>query len=166
MILHIYTIIHVIISLAGILTGFVVLFGLLARKQLRDWTKWFLITTIATSVTGFFFPFHGLTPAYTVGAISLVVLGLAWFARYSRQLHGRWRWVYIITAMIALYLNVFVAIVQSFLKIPALHALAPTQTESPFQITQRVTLVLFVVLTIAAVVRFHPGSAPTADGRA
>jgi hypothetical protein len=140
--------------------------GLLARKRLDGWTKWFLVTTIATSVTGFFFPFHGFTPAYTVGAISLVVLGLAWFARYSRQLHGHWRWVYIVTAMIALYLNVFVAIVQSFLKIPALHALAPAQTEPPFQITQLVTLALFFILTIAAIVRFHPDSVPTADGRA
>jgi hypothetical protein len=165
MILHIYTIIHVIISLVGILTGLVVLFGLLARKRLDGWTKWFLVTTIATSVTGFFFPFHGLTPGYPVGAISLVVLGLAWFARCSRHLAGPWRWVYVVTAMIALYLNVFVAIVQSFLKIPALHALAPTQTEPPFQIAQLVTLALFVVLTIAAVVRFHP-DARSAEVRA
>jgi hypothetical protein len=160
-ILHIYTIIHVVISLVGILAGLVVLCGLLARKRLDRWTKWFLVTTIATSVTGFFFPFHGLTPGYPVGAISLVVLGLAWFARYSRQLHGNWRWVYIVTAMIALYLNVLVAIVQSFLKIPALHTLAPTQAEPPFQTTQLVSLALFVILTIAAVVRFHPDARST-----
>ena len=156
MILHIYTVIHVIISLVGILTGLVVLLGLLARKRLDGWTKWFLVTTIATSVSGFFFPFHGLTPGYPVGAISLVVLGLAWFARYSRQMIGPWRWAYIVTAMIALYLNVFVLIVQCFLKIPALHVLAPTQSEPPFQIAQLVTLVLFVILTIVSVVRFHP----------
>lgn len=158
MILQIYTIIHVIISLVGILTGLVVLLGLLAGNRLDSWTKWFLVTTILTSVTGFFFPFHGLTPAYTVGAISLIVLGLAWFARCSRQLAGAWRWIYVVTAMIALYLNVFVLIVQSFLKIPALHALAPTQTEQPFQIAQLVTLALFVLLTIVAIIRFHPGA--------
>jgi hypothetical protein len=165
MILHIYTIIHVIISLVGIFTGLVVLLGLLAGNRLDGWTKWFLVTTIATSVTGFFFPFHGFTPAYAVGAISLVVLGVAWFARYSRQMAEPWRWVYIVTAMIALYLNVFVLIVQSFLKIPALHALAPTQTEPPFQMAQRVTLVLFVLLTIAAVVRFHPDSTLPAENQ-
>jgi hypothetical protein len=128
MILHLYTIIHVVISLVGILTGLVVLLGLLANQRLDLWTKWFLITTIATSVTGFFFPFHSFTPAYGVGAISLVVLGLAWFAYCSRHLVGGWRWVYVVTAMIALYLNVFVGIVQSFLKILPLHALAPTRS--------------------------------------
>jgi hypothetical protein len=166
MILQVYTIIHVIISLVGILTGLVVLVGLLAGNRLDWWTKWFLVTTILTSVTGFFFPFHGFTPAYAVGAISLVVLALAWFARYSRQMLGPWRWLYVITAMIALYLNVFVLIVQSFLKIPNLHALAPTQTEPPFQMAQLVNLVLFVLLTIVALVRFHPASASAIGSRA
>ena len=160
MILQIYTIIHVIISLVGILTGFVVLLGLLAGSRLDGWTKWFLVTTILTSVTGFFFPFHKFTPAYAVGGISLVVLGVAWFARYSRQMIGAWRWLYVITAMIALYLNFFVLIVQSFLKIPALHALAPTQAEPPFQVAQLVSLALFVLLTIIALVRFHPDARP------
>lgn len=155
MILHVYTVFHVIISLVGIVTGFVVLFGLLAGKRLDGWTKWFLITTVATSVTGFFFPFHGFTPAYAVGGISLVVLGLAIFARYRQHLAGAWRLIYVIGAMIALYLNVFVLIVQSFLKIPALHALAPTQTEPAFQRTQLIVLVLFFVLTIVAIVRFR-----------
>jgi hypothetical protein len=109
-----------------------------------------------TSVTGFFFPFHGFTPPYAVGAICLVVLGLAIFARCRRQLAGPWRWLYVISAMIALYLNVFVGVVQAFLKIPALHAIAPTQTEPPFQITQLVTLALFVLLTIIAAIRFRP----------
>jgi hypothetical protein len=155
MILHVYTIIHVIISLVGIFTGLVALFGMLAAKRLDGWTKWFLITTVATSVTGFFFPFHGFTPAYAVGAISLVVLGLAIFARYRKHLAGAWRWIYVVGAMIALYLNVFVGVVQSFLKIPALHALAPTQTEPAFQRTQLVVLVLFVILAIVAIVRFR-----------
>jgi hypothetical protein len=162
MILHIYTIIHVIISLAGIVTGLVVLFGLLGGKRLDGWTKWFLITTVATSVTGFFFPFHGFTPAYAVGAISLVLLSLAIFARYSRQLAGAWRWLYVVCTMIALYLNVFVGVVQSFLKIDALHALAPTQTEPPFQHTQLAVLSIFVILTIVAAIRFRPESVSTA----
>jgi hypothetical protein len=156
MILQIYTIVHVIISLVGIFTGLVVLFGMLGGKRLDSWTKWFLITTVATSVTGFFFPFHGFTPAYTVGGISLVLLAIAIFARYSRQLAGAWRWIYVVTSMIALYLNVFVGVVQSFLKIPALHALAPTQTEPPFKQTQLAVLALFVLLTIVAAIRFRP----------
>ena len=156
MILHIYTIVHTLISLAGILSGLVVMFGMLGGERLDGWTKWFLITNVLTSVTGFFFPFRGFTPAYAVGAICLVVLGLAIFARYRRQLAGPWRWLYVVGAMIALYLNVFVAVVQAFLKIPALHAIAPTQTEPPFQITQLVTLGLFVVLTIIAAIRFRP----------
>jgi hypothetical protein len=156
MILRIYTIVHTLISIAGIFSGLVVMFGMLAGKRLDGWTRWFLITTVLTSVTGFFFPFHGFTPAYAVGAISLVVLGLAIFARCQRQLAGPWRWLYVIGAMIALYLNVFVGIVQAFLKIPALHAMAPTQTEPPFQIAQLVTLALFVLLTIIAAIRFRP----------
>jgi hypothetical protein len=154
-ILHIYTIIHVIISLVGIFTGLVVLLGLLASKRLDGWTKWFLITTVATSVTGFFFPFHGFTPAYPVGVISLVLLAIAIFARYSRQLAGAWRWIYVVTALMALYLNVFVLVVQSFEKIPALNAMAPTQTEPPFKFTQLVVLALFVVLAIIAALRFR-----------
>jgi hypothetical protein len=155
MILHIYTIIHTLISLGGIFTGFVVLFGLLADKRLDGWTKWFLITTVATSVTGFFFPFHGFTPAHGVGIISLVVLAVAIYARYPRQLAGHWRWIYVVTAMIALYLNVFVGIVQAFEKVPVLKALAPTQSEPPFKLTQLVVLALFVVLAIVAVIRFR-----------
>jgi hypothetical protein len=128
---------------------------MLGGKRLDGWTKWFLITTVATSVTGFFFPFHDFTPAYAVGAISLVLLGLAIFARYRQQLAGAWRWIYVVTALMALYLNVFVGVVQSFLKIPALHAMAPAQTEPPFKFTQLVVLALFVVLAIVAAVRFR-----------
>jgi hypothetical protein len=155
MILQIYTIIHVLISLVGIFTGLVVLFGMFAGHRLDSWTKWFLITTVLTSVTGFFFPFHGFTPAIGVGIISLLVLTIAIVARYSRHLAGHWRWLYVVTATIALYFNVFVLIVQSFQKIPALHVLAPTQTESPFKLTQLIVLALFVVLAIAAAIRFR-----------
>jgi hypothetical protein len=156
MILHLYTMIHVVISLVGIFTGLVALFGMLGGKRLDRWTKWFLITTVLTSVTGFFFPFHGFTPAYPVGAISLVLLAIAIFARSSRKLAGAWRWIYVITALMALYLNVFVAVVQSFLKIDALHALAPTQTEPAFKNTQLAVLAIFVLLTIVAAIRFRP----------
>ena len=156
MILHVYTIIHTLISLVGIFTGLVVLFGMVAGERLDGWTKWFLITTVLTSVTGFFFPFHGFTPAYGVGIISLLVLAVAIYARYPRQLAGAWRWIYVVTAVIALYLNVFVAVVQAFLKVPALHAMAPTQTEPPFKLTQLVVLALFIVLGIVAAIRFRP----------
>ena len=162
MILPIYTIIHTLISLVGIFTGLVVLFGMLAGKRLDGWTKWFLITTVLTSVTGFFFPFHGFTPAFGLGIISLLVLAVAIYARYPRQLAGHWRWIYVVTAVVALYFNFFVGLVQSFEKIPALHALAPTQTEPPFKLTQLVVLALFAVLTIIAAIRFRLEQAPTA----
>jgi hypothetical protein len=159
MILHIYTIIHTLIGLVGIFTGLIVLFGLLVGKRLDGWTKWFLITTVATSVTGFFFPFHGFTPAIALGIMSSLVLAVAIYARYPRQLAGRWRWIYVVGAVVALYFNVFVGVVQAFEKVPALQALAPTQTEPPFKLTQLVVLVLFVLLGIVAAVRFRP--APT-----
>jgi len=155
MILEIYTLLHVIISLIGIFSGLVVLFGLLSAKHLDGWTKWFLITTVLTSVTGFFFPFHGFTPAIGVGIISLLVLAGAIYARYPRQLAGHWRWIYVVTAVIALYFNVFVAVVQAFEKVPALKVMAPTQTEPPFKLTQLVVLALFVVLGIVAAIRFR-----------
>jgi hypothetical protein len=159
MILEIYTLVHVLISLAGIFSGFVVLFGLLTGKRLDYWTAFFLATTVATSVTGFFFPFHGFTPAHAVGILSLVVLAIALYARYSRNLNGAWRKTYVFTAMLSLYLNVFVAIVQGFQKVPALKDLAPTQTESPFKLTQLAVLMLFVGLTIVAAIRFRNESA-------
>jgi hypothetical protein len=162
MILPIYTIVHVLISVVGIFTGLIVLFGMLAGKRLDGWTKWFLATTVLTSVTGFFFPFHGFTPAIGLGIISLLVLAVAIYARYPRQLAGHWRWIYVVTAVVALYFNVFVSVVQSFEKIPALHAFAPTQTEPPFKFTQLVVLALFAVLTIIAAIRFRLEQAPTA----
>jgi hypothetical protein len=163
MILNVYTIVHVIISLLGIFSGFVVLFGLLAGKRLDGWTKFFLVTTVATSVTGFFFPVHHFMPSHAVGIISLLVLAVAIYARYARHLVGPWRKIYVVGAMIALYLNVFVGIVQAFEKIPALKAMAPTQTEPPFKFTQFVVLGLFVVLAIVAAIGFRdePAGATT-----
>ena len=150
-----FTQIHVALSLIGILAGFAVAFGLLTAKRLDGWTAIFLISTVATSVTGFFFPFHGFTPAIGVGIVSLVVLAVAIFARYSRRLAGAWRWIYVVAAMIALFLNVFVLIVQLFQKVPALKALAPTQSEAPFLVAQLVAFALFVLLTIFAAIRFR-----------
>lgn len=155
-----FTDVHVAISLVAILSGLVVLFGLLTVRRLDHWTSFFLLTTVATSVTGFFFPFHGFTPAIGVGIVSLVVLALAIFARYPRRLAGVWRWLYVISATLALYLNVFVLIVQSFQKVPALKALAPTQSEPPFLVAQLLALILFVVLGILAAIKFRPAPLP------
>jgi hypothetical protein len=155
MILRVYTIVHVLISLAGIFSGLVISFGLLAGKRLDGGTKWFLITTVATSVTGFGFPLHHFGAPHVVGIISLVVLAVAIYARYPRHLAGSWRWIYIVSALVALYLNVFVGVVQAFQKVPALQSLAPTQNEPPFQVTQLLVLTLFLVLAVVAVIRFH-----------
>src|SRR5437016_13158030 len=114
MILHVYTIIHVLISLVGIFTGLIVLFGLLAGKRLDGWTKWFLITTVATSVTGFFFPFHGFTPAIGLGIISLPFLALTIYARYFKRLGGAWRWIYAIGSVICVFFNLFFLVVCAF----------------------------------------------------
>jgi len=156
MILQIYTIIHTILSLIAIFTGLIVVFGMLAGNRLDGWTKWFLFTAAATTITGFFFPFHGFTPAIGLGIISLPFLALTIFARYPKQLAGAWRGIYVAGAVICLYFNLFVLVVQSFEKIPALHALAPTQTESPFKLTQLAVLTISALLCIVALIRFRP----------
>lgn len=156
MILQIYTVIHTLISLVAIFTGLVVVVGMLGGKRLDGWTKWFLITAVATTITGFFFPFHGFTPAIGLGIISLPFLALTIFARYAKHLAGAWRWIFVIGAVICLYFNLFVAVVQTFEKIPALHAMAPTQTEPPFKLTQLVVLLVSVLLAIVAAIRFRP----------
>jgi len=160
MVLHIYTIIHTLISLVAIFTGLVVVFGVIAGKRLDGWTKCFLTTAVLTTVTGFFFPFHRFTPAIGLGIISLPFLAITIFARYSKHLAGAWRWIYVIGAVICLYFNLFVLVVQLFEKVPALHAMAPMQTESPFKLTQLVVLVVSIVLAIVAVIRFRPELAP------
>jgi hypothetical protein len=147
---------HVVISLVGIGAGFVVMTGLLTAKMLDNWTAVFPATTLATSVSGFGFPFEHFLPSHAVGLISIVVLAVAMLARYTFHLAKAWRAVYVFGAVVALYFNVFVLIVQAFQKVPALKAMAPTQSEPPFVHTQFVTLALFVVLAIAAVIRFRP----------
>lgn len=151
-----FTLFHVALSLIGIGTGIIALFGMLSNKYLVGWTRWFLITTIATSVTGYFFPVHKLLPSHIVGFISLIVLALAWFALYKHKLAGGWRLTYVITAVIALYLNIFVLVVQLFEKVPSLQALAPTQTEPPFKIAQSSVLIIFVILGFIAAKKFRP----------
>lgn len=151
-----FTLLHVVISLIGIVTGLVVLAGMLRSQRLPGWTAVFLTTTVLTSVTGFFFPFERLLPSHIVGIISLLVLAVCLFALYLRRLSGASRWVYVATAVFALYLNVFVLVVQGFIKVPFLKALAPTQAEPPFAIAQGVVLLAFVALGILAVKAFHP----------
>ena len=151
-----FTLVHVVISLVGIATGLVVLFGMLGAKRLPGWTAVFLITTVLTSVTGYFFPADKVLPSHIVGAISLVVLAIALFALYGKALVGSWRWVYVVTAVFAQYLNSFVGVVQTFLKQAFFHSLAPTQTEPPFLAAQGLTLVFYVVLGFLAVKKFHP----------
>ena len=156
--LRAYTQLHVLISLVAIGSGLIVLYGMITSKRLDRLTSLFLATTVLTSVTGFGFPVTGVTPATKLGIISLVVLGIAYLARYTRHMAGRWRVTYVISAAIALYLNVFVLVVQSFEKVPALRAIAPTQKEPPFAIAQITVLVVFVGLTILAIKRFRPES--------
>jgi len=157
-----FTFVHVVLSLIGIFAGFIVLFGLFGGKRLEGWTAIFFVTTVATSVTGFLFPFHKFLPSHGVGIVSLVVLIVAILARYALHLAGGWRRTYVVTAMIAQYLNVFVLIAQAFGKVPALKAMAPTQSEPPFLVTQLVVMAIFVVLTIIAARRFRHEAVRTA----
>lgn len=151
-----FTAAHVVISLVGIAAGLIVVGGMLSANRLPGWTALFLTTTVLTSVTGFLFPAAQVLPSHIVGAISLVVLAVTFVALYVKQLAGSWRWIYVIGAVLALYLNCFVGVVQAFLMVPALHRLAPTESEPPFLVAQLTVLALFVVLGIRAAVRFHP----------
>ena len=141
-----FTLFHVIISFLGIATGLIIVIGMMKSQTMPKWTAGFLATTVATSVTGFMFPFVAIGPPHIIGAISLVALTIAILALYKFDLRGRWRGAYITTAVLSLYLNVFVAIVQAFLKIEAVHVLAPTQTEPPFLIAQTAVLLLFAAV--------------------
>jgi hypothetical protein len=150
-----FTLFHIVLSLVGIAAGFVVVGGFFANARLDTATLVFLATTVATSITGFGFPFTHLLPSHIVGLISLAVLAVAIYARYPGRLGGVWRWVYVVAATAALYLNVFVLIVQTFIKNPALSALAPTQSELPFVAVQGLTLVAFLALGASAVRAFR-----------
>jgi hypothetical protein len=149
--------IHVVLSLIGLVAGLVVMYGLVTGRPFGGWTALFLLTTILTNVTGFPLPPFGFDPPRIVGVISLVLLAIAVAAFYLFHLAHAWRWVYIVTATMALYLDAFVAVIQSFQKLPFLQALAPTQSEPPFIIAQVAVLIIFVVLGVVAVLKFHPG---------
>lgn len=156
-----FTLLHVAISLIGIVSGLVVMFGLLSSDRRPGWTALFLLTTILTSVTGFGFPFTQLLPSHVLAIISLVLLAIAVIALYVGRLSGAWRWIYVVTAMTSLYLNVFVLVIQGFLKIGPLHALAPSNppSEPPFAVVQGLVFVMFLIVTIGALRRFRPVAA-------
>jgi hypothetical protein len=154
-----FTLLHVGLSLVGIIAGLIVLAGMFGSRKLEGWTAIFLGTTVLTSASGFLFPRDQILPSHVVGILSLITLAVAVYALYFRQLAARWRWIYIVTAAIAFYLNVFVGIFQSFLKVPALLAMAPTQSEPPFVIAQAIALAIFIGATVLAVKSFHPARA-------
>jgi hypothetical protein len=160
-----FTLVHVAISLAGILSGLAVLLGLIGGKRLDGWTWVFLSTTALTSVTGFFFPYHGVTPGIVIGVLSLIVLAVAIVARYPRHMAGAWRKTYVIAAAISLYFNVFVLVAQLFRRVPVLKELAPTQSEPPFAVTQLAVMIAFIVLTVLAVKNFRAEHQPPALAR-
>jgi hypothetical protein len=153
-----FTSLHVVVSLVAIVTGIVVLLGMLGNKRLAGLTAVFLATTILTSVTGLLFPLARFGPSHVFGIVSLVVLAVALVALYLNRLAGPWRWVYVVTALVALYLNVFVGVVQAFQKLAFLQPLAPTQSEAPFLVAQIAVLAIFLVLGFLAVRRFQPGT--------
>jgi len=154
--LELFTAFHVLISLVGIVSGFGAIYFMVASNTLGRWNTIFLPTTAATSITGFFFPVQHFMPSHAVGILSLIVLGLAYAALYRFHLDGSWRRTYAISAVVALYFNVFVLIVQSFAKIPALKEAAPTQSEPPFVIAQSVCLLLFIAIGVRAAMKFRP----------
>jgi hypothetical protein len=155
-----FTEFHVFLSLVGILSGIVVVLAMLATIRLPLLTAVFLLTTVGTSVTGLMFHFASFGPPEIIAVISLVVLGVAILALYVYKLAGPWRWIYVDAAVLALYLNVFVAVVQTFQKLPFFHALAPTQTEPPFAVAQGIVLIAFIALGIAAAKKFRPTQGP------
>ena len=157
--LPMFTLIHVVVSVLAMIAGLVVVGGLMSGARLDGWTAFFLAATILTSVSGFGFPLTQVSPAHVVGALSLGVLIVCLVARYGKHLAGRWRATYVTTAVTALYLNVFVLLVQLFAKTPALAQLAPTQREAPFAVTQGLVLLLFVWLGWAAIRGFQMAKA-------
>jgi hypothetical protein len=157
-----FTLVHVLLSLAGIGSGFLIVYGLLVGRRFDGGTAIFLLTTALTSLTGFLFPFEHLLPSHVLGIISLVVLAVAILARYALHLEGAWRSIYVVCAVLALYLNVFVLVAQAFMKVPALKVLAPTQKEPPFLIAQLVVMAIFIVVGFFAVKKFSNAALRTA----
>jgi hypothetical protein len=155
-----FTLLHVIISLIGIVSGFIVLGGMYGAQRLPGWTALFLLTTALTSITGFFFPNAKVTPGQIFGAITLIALVPTLIALYGFHLRNLWRWIYVGGAVLVLFLNVFVLVAQAFVKVSVLQPLAPTQSEPPFLITEGIVLLIFVLLGILALVRFHPEGKP------
>jgi hypothetical protein len=153
-----FTLLHVIISLVGIASGFVVATGMRSSQRLPRWTAVFLTTTILTSVTGFFFHSKSFGPPHAVGVISLIILALALVALYGYHLASGWRSIYVITALAAQYLNCFVLVAQLFAKVPVLKTIAPTGSEPPFAVAQLVVLAAFVALGVSVLRRFHPAA--------
>ena len=153
-----FTLVHVIISLIAIVAGVVAMFGMLGSNRMPGMTAIFLLTTILTNATGFLFPFEGFKPSYVIAGLSLVLLAIACLALYGMKLSGAWRWIYVVTALLSLYFNIFVLVIQSFLKIPALTALAPGNPPSGpvFGVVQGIVLLFFVLMIIGAVRRFRP----------
>jgi len=156
-----FVLVHVIISLIGIVAGLVVMFGMLGSNRMPGLTTIFLLFTILTSATGFLIPplvSEKLLPSHMIGLLSLILLAIACIALYLMKLSGSWRWIYVLTALISLYFNVFVLVIQSFLKVPVLHALAPSvpPSEPPFAVVQGIVLVFFVIMIIGAWRRFRP----------
>ena len=153
-----FTTLHVVISLIAIVAGLIVMFGMLGPYKSGGLTAIFLLLTILTSVTGFMFPFNGVTPGILIGILSVILLAIACLALYGMSLAGAWRWIYVLTALISLYLNVFVLVIQSFLKIPPLHELAPGNPPAgpAFAVVQGIVLVFFVVMIIQVWRRFRP----------
>src|SRR5437016_7747126 len=158
-----FTLIHVVVSLVGIIAGLVVAGGLVGGKRLYRWAVVFLITTIATSATGFGFPFVAFLPSHAVGIVSLVILPVVIVAHYVKHFAGPWRRIYAVGVVLATYLNTFVLVVQLFRRLPALLVAAPTQSEPPFAITQALVLALFIWLAVAADKGFRPASTDTAQ---
>jgi hypothetical protein len=157
-----FTLLHVIITLIAIGSGMIVVGGMFASHRLPLTTALFLLTTALTSVTGFLFPIHGFTPALGVGILACAILLVALFALYKEHLMGAWRWIYVIAAVASIYLNAFVLVAQSFAKVSALNALAPTQSEPPFATTQAVVLAIFILIAVIAVIEFRPNIAERA----
>jgi len=151
-----FTVLHVVISMIAIFAGFIVVGGMFSNAGLGGWTAFFLLMTILTNVTGFIFPITVFTPALVVGTVSTLLLLVACYALYREKARGGWRTVYVVTALVGLYLNVFVLIAQSFQKVSFLQPLAPKGNEPPFLIAQVATLIAFVLLGALALRRFHP----------